>query len=401
MQELKNVIKKIGIKNIENKNVLFLQGPMGFFFNNLSIFINKNYKSKVFNIAYNGGDEYFLNNPIPIIGNNEKIITKTIELIQKEKINSIFLLGDEREIHSYIIKWKEENNIELNIYVFEEGYFRPNYITIEENGVNNNSTLDLSYETLKKLDLKDLENRYEEPENIKEPYKHMAWQATMYYFFSTLKYIKYNQYTHHRDSSIINEGYYGAINFLKLKYYKLKERKHIDYISETITNNFIFFPLQVESDFQIKKHSPFNNIEESIHEFFRLYTKYNSTEYIVIKHHPMDRGKNDYNKIIRLNAIKFNIDLKKIMYIYDVDLPTCLKHAKKCITVNSTVGLSALIHELPVFLMGEANYNIKTITNTEIDFFTNVKQPDMDLFNKLKYTIIEATQVNGSFYKEL
>lgn len=401
MKELNNIMDKIGIDAVHNKNVLFLQGPMGPFFNNFSTFIRNKYNANVHNISYNGGDEYFLKDYIPIIGSNLELIEKSIKLIKDKNIQIVFLFGDERLIHASITKWIRENDNTISIYAFEEGYFRPNYITIEKDGVNNNSTLDLSYKALQNMDLNNLIKDYKQPIDIGKPYSNMAWYATIYYFQLMIKKFKYPFYIHHRDASLIKEGYYGLCNFIKLKYNKIVEKKYTMYITNDISNNFIFFPLQVESDFQIKKHSPFNNIEESIHEFFRLYKKYNTTEYIVIKHHPMDRGKNDYKRIIKINAEKFNIDANKIIYIYDVDLPTCLTHAKKCITVNSTVGISALIHELPVFLMGKANYNIKNITNTELEFFTSYKKPDMELFKKLKFTIINKTQSNGSFYKEI
>jgi len=401
MKEFQNIVKKIGSVVVKDKNILFLQGPMGPFFAKFSNFLQKEHNSNTYQVIYNGGDEYYAKEGTIFLGNNETIIFSTIEFLSRKGIDTIFLLGDEREIHHAIIKWIQKNKPSLNIFVFEEGYFRPNYITIEKGGVNYNSELDLSYKAINELSLEKLKSEYIEPISVGKPYKYMALQATIYYFFTMLKNNKYKKYSHHRDNSIFKEGYYGIVNFIKLKYHKLYEKEHTIYITTIISKEYIFFPLQVESDFQIKKHSPFNSIEETIEEFFRLYKNYNLTDNIVIKHHPMDRGKNDYNKAIKRLMKKYNIEEKKILYIYDVDLPTCLKHAKKCITVNSTVGISALIHEVPVYLMGNANYNIKDITNTEKEFFTSVKPPNMNLFKKFKFNLINKTQINGSFYKEI
>ena len=387
-------------KDLVNKNIIFLQGPMGYFFNDLSSYFFKKYKTNSTHFIFNGGDLYFNKNKKNILCKNnlKKNTTCILKYILENNISSIFLFGDERAIHKYLINKIKKINKNINIYVFEEGYIRPYYVTLEKNGVNANSNL------FKKFNFNDL-NLYEEmklfkhPEHFSSRYYKMVYYASIYYLYMKIFKYKFKHYKHHRNPSPFYELKYAFINIFKKLRNKIIEHKYLNFLKNDIKNNYIFFPLQVHDDFQLRSHSKFRNTENSIKYVLKLYKKYNCQEYLVIKHHLMDRGKKDYSKLIQDEIKKLNLNKEKIIYFYDVHLPTCINNAKKCITVNSTVGLSSILSGKNTLFIGESIFNIKEFKINEEEFFKNkLKKFDNRKIKLLKYFIINKTQLNGSFY---
>ena len=122
------------LTNIKNKNILFLQGPMGNFFRKLQFKLSK--RNNVFRIGFNKGDEFFSlkHNFYPYKDTVKEWRSFISIFLKKNKIQIIFLFGDCRFYHKVAIE--EAKKLNIDAYVFEEGYIRPNYITLEKNGVN-------------------------------------------------------------------------------------------------------------------------------------------------------------------------------------------------------------------------------------------------------------------------
>jgi len=122
--------------------------------------------------------------------------------------------------------------------------------------------------------------------------------------------------------------------------------------------------------------------------------------WLVLKHHPVDRGRKNYHNFIMRQAELLDVD-QRVLIVHDVHLPTCLKHAIATITINSTVGLSSIYHKTPTITLGNAIYDIEGITckETSLDkFWKQQYAPDMILFEKFQRYLIHNTQLNGSFY---
>ena len=70
------------------------------------------------------------------------------------------------------------------------------------------------------------------------------------------------------------------------------------------------------------------------------------------------------------------------------------------VTVNSTVGLSALGHSRPVKVLGSALYDVPGLTfQGALDSFWQTAQgPDPALLSAFRRVLIHDTQINGSFH---
>src|SRR5690606_3283462 len=81
-----------------------------------------------------------------------------------------------RPVHKTAIQAVKE--LGLRVHVLEEGYFRPNWVTYEENGVNNNSALPRDPEFYMQQELIKLPLT----RSVKGSFRSMSWFVTQYYF---------------------------------------------------------------------------------------------------------------------------------------------------------------------------------------------------------------------------
>lgn len=386
------------IGNIKNKNILFLQGPMGNFFKKLDkAFIKKG--ATTYKIGFNAGDSFFSNhfNYIAYKDTKENYSSFIKNFLINKKINKIFLFGDCRFYQSLSIQ--VARTLEIEVFVFEEGYIRPNYITMEKYGVNDFSHISRDADFYKKIELSGVEK----PKDAKHNQTLMVLSAMTYYLVANIFHYRYPYYIHHRDFSAIKEFFYGIRSVVRKIIYIFKEKKYLKIIKNELANNYFFVPLQTYTDFQILEHSGYRSIEKFIIELLESFARNNLDDWLVFKHHPVDRGRKDYEDFIINQAEILGIE-DRVMILYDTHLPTLLRNAIGTITINSTVGLSSLYHETPTITLGSAIYDIDGLTCKGMkldDFWYKYKTPNMELLDKYRLYIVRNTQLNGSFYGKL
>jgi len=81
-------------------------------------------------------------------------------------------------------------------------------------------------------------------------------------------------------------------------------------------------------------------------------------------------------------------------------LPTLLKNSLGFVAVNSTTGIQALYHHIPVKVLGYALYNLPKLTNQRplAKFWRNPGKVDQVYFNYFREELINYSQLNGAFY---
>ena len=383
------------IGTIKNKNILFLQGPMGNFFKKLDNAF-KTEGAATYKIGFNAGDSFFSNhyNYFPYRDTRDNYCTFIADFLNEKKIDKIFLFGDCRFYQSVSIKVARKLNIE--VFVFEEGYIRPDYITMEKYGVNDFSHISRDAGFYHKITL----SNEQKPKHAEYSQFKMVASSIIYYLISNIFHYRYPNYKHHRDFSALKEAFYGVRSLARKLTYPIYEKKYLEIIKNELSNNYFFVPLQTYNDFQILEHSGYKSIEKFIIQVVESFSKNDLDDRLVFKHHPVDRGRKNYKDFILDQARHFGIE-DKVLVLYDTHLPTLLKNAKGTVTINSTVGLSSLYHETPTITLGNAIYDIEGLTCKGMklkDFWYQPKQPDMELLEKYRLYIIENTQLNGSFY---
>ena len=391
------------------QNTLLLQGPVGPFFFKLAEFLRRR-GAKTHKINFNPGDDWFYSSKEP----NTFLYDFTLEywpeylerFLVQNQIEAIFLFGDCRPIHEPAKKLCQQYGVDL--WVFEEGYYRPNYFTLEYFGVNANSRFfKTSIDSLLTANASTI--RYKSTEKqitFSQSHLYITRHAIVYWLFNILQPYKCSNYDHHRQLNFLI-AYKWIKNFLARWLYLIKDYSKLKELTDHEFKNskdYFLLPLQVHDDAQITHHSHFASIEQAIElvltSFYKHHTlNKNSKTKLIIKHHPMDRGHTNYSGMI--NTLSRNLGISKhVYYLHELNLDLILPYCKGCITVNSTLGLKALDHGVPVKNLGLSFYDKPHLTSQKSldQFWSNpgsVYKKNVEAFKRL---IIKQTQVNGCLY---
>ncbi|RYF47665.1 MAG: capsular biosynthesis protein, partial [Cytophagaceae bacterium] len=128
-----------------------------------------------------------------------------------------------------------------------------------------------------------------------------------------------------------------------------------------MSGTYYAVPLQVHSDTQITRCSDFKSIEQFIKRVVISFEKFAPADTkLVFKVHPMDRGYKDYMDLIA--GLDHKLGGGRILYVDRVHLPTLLSHSRGVVNINSSVGISGLVHHVPVLTLGTAVYNLADLS---------------------------------------
>lgn len=387
-----------GFSQFNGKRVVLLQGPIGPFFKRLSADLEAA-GADVFKINFNGGDWLFYRSKATVFKDTPSAWPVFFEaFIKKNKIDVVLLFGDCRPIHQVAHEIASQQKLEIG--VFEEGYVRPDYITLERYGVNANSRISKDPEFYKELP--DITKKH--AFSIGKPFWYAAMWGMMYYAASVIASPYFRHYQHHRPLSIW-QGLFWIRSLWRKWLFAHQQKDELKTLITDYHKKYYLVALQVHNDAQIHHHSDFYSIEAFISEVINSFAMYAPRDcHLVIKHHPMDRGFNHYGKLIDLVCQK-PVLKNRIHYVHDLHLPTLLNHTKGVVVINSTVGFSALDHLCPVITCGSALYDLDGLVyqGKLADFWQEAStfKLNQKLYYQFLNHLIRNTQINGNFYKRL
>ena len=305
------------------------------------------------------------------------------------------LFGDCRPVHRPAVKHGKVFGIRT--HVFEEGYFRPNWVTLERDGVNGYSLLphdsDWYREAGSRLPQYDAGQPFQSSFTIRAVHDvafHLAgfWNP---FFFPRYR-------THAPVNAAVEYlGYAGRLPLLR--FYQSRDNAVVKDLVQA-AQPFYILPLQLSSDAQIRNHSRFEGMPAAIKVVMESFARYASAEAkLVIKNHPLDLGLMQYARLIRRLAAQFDV-VGRVTYLETGDLNTLLAHARGTVTVNSTVGALSLGLDCPTIALSDPIYNLPGLTYQGglDDFWQHGERPDAMLFQHFRNTVICTTQINGGFY---
>ncbi|WP_440130950.1 capsular polysaccharide export protein, LipB/KpsS family, partial [Escherichia coli] len=90
----------------------------------------------------------------------------------------------------------------IPFWVFEEGYLRPDFVTLEPGGVNAFSQW---YEQRERLPYLMWSNEFKAPMTVGKTFAMRAWYASYYHINKALKHYRYPYFVNHRPWSLWQE----------------------------------------------------------------------------------------------------------------------------------------------------------------------------------------------------
>lgn len=378
------------------QSYLFLQGPCTPFFDRLAKRLEEDGHS-IHRINFCTGDALYWHHQgvSHFRGKANQFQAFLDQVYQNFNITDQIVFGDRRPLHHRAVQHAKSYGIRT--HVFEEGYFRPSWITLERGGVNAHSLLPRDPQWYKatddKLKASNTIMRFHSSFYIR------AMHDIAYHVAGILNPLLFPHYQTHAPTSAAFEyiGYMKRFSLLRM--YRQREKKRMDTFIHTHQPYFVL-PLQLNSDAQIRDHSDFLHMGEVIEYVVQSFAKHApSHTHLVMKNHPLDTGFMPYTKIISEHANAYGLQ-GRIHFFDDGNLNKLFEHASGVITVNSTSGIVALEHGIPTLTLSNPIYNIPGLTSTlSLDaFWTNPTKPDREFFAQFKRVVLHTTQINGGFY---
>ncbi|WP_168161552.1 capsule biosynthesis protein [Ectothiorhodospira sp. BSL-9] len=356
--------------------------------------------ARVDKVNFCAGDQLFYpRDAIPFRGSFDQWPDFLSGLLTRQRYDAVMLFGDCRPYHRvvpHLIRF-----MKTRLYVFEEGYLRPDHITLERDGVNSFSSLPRDPEVYRRFPDHSVEQA------VKQHTRHaFAWSATFAVSFALWNFFlawRFPRYRHHRSLNPFKEAFYWCRGAARKLHFSRLEAPSEQQILAPDAPPFFLVPLQTHNDAQITVHSDFESIEEFIGVVLRSFVESAPAGHrLVFKHHPLDRGYTDYTRLIKRLAQDQGV-ADRVFYVHDLHLPKLLDHARGTVVINSTVGLSSILHGTPVCVLGDPVYHMPGLTHQGAlnGFWKEPGQVDKKLFQRFRAWLLAHNQANGNFYERL
>jgi len=380
------------------RSFLFLQGMATQFFAKLGAALAKT-GHDVHRINFNGGDKLFWlrSGSVDFRGDLKAWPQFLEERLAEWGVTDIILFGDCRPLHREAVRVASLRGIQ--VFVVDEGYIRPNWVTMELGGVNGNSPLprDPDWYRNAALDTPHWSGGLPAPGS----FQRRAIEDVAYNVASVGLWWRFPSYKTHRPW----HPFYEYAGWLKRFARKPSAKRRTARAMKDVLSSdkpFYLFPLQLDCDSQIRQHSPFGRIKPSIEYVVRSFAQNAPAEtLLVIKEHPLDNCLSDWRTLVTEVAASAGVP-DRVIYVEGGDLEAMLGKSISVVTVNSTVGLIALARGRAVKTLGDAVYDMPELTfQPSLDqFWTEATPPDAALFDCFRRVVAARTQVNGGFFSK-
>ncbi len=316
------------------------------------------------------------------------------QLFAQRTPTDLVLFGDCRPVHMPAIALATTRGI--RVHVFEEGYFRPDWITLETTGVNGYSLLpkkNIWYRTAAQI-LPD----EGPPHALSSGMNARILHDITYNLASIANPLFYPNYPSHITYNIHAEYLAYVQRVIRVRKTRANDVEKV--LSLIRHEQYFLLALQIRGDSQLRFHSEYADSEKLLREVLSSFASHAPKGIrLVVKNHPLDPGFTNYGETIAKLAKKFGIS-ERVDYLETGHLPTLLEHAQGLVTVNSTAIGQALFHHCPVKALGRSIFDIDGLLCREsLDtFWTTPGRVDVELFNDFKKVVTHVTQVNGGLY---
>ena len=380
------------------RTVLLLQGLMGPLFRRLGQELIAA-GHEVHKVNFNGGDRAFwrLPNGIDYRGTLADWPATFEDLLRAHGVTDVVLFGDCRDHHMPAIRICRERGVP--VHVFEEGYIRPDWVTLELGGVNGHSSLprDPAWYRETAAALPPVPPHAQVPSS----FQRRAVEGLAYNVADVLTRWYYPGWNNHRPWHPLVEGMGWLRKLCRRKEREGSAARLMDRLAAS-GDPYFLFPLQLDSDAQIRLHSPFAGILPALQQVIASFAAHAPTETrLVVKEHPLDNGVRDWRQETADMAERFGV-ADRVDYLAWGDIVPVIRRARGVVTVNSTSGTLALAEGVPVVALGHAVYDIPGITwQAGLDAFWNDPvPPSPETFAAFRRVLVERCLIPGGFFSE-
>ena len=314
------------------------------------------------------------------------------DYLDRHGVTDIVLLGEQRAYHRAAIAAANARGIAVTVTDF--GYFRPDWITLERDGMGGDSRFPRDPDAIRALARglppADLEERQQDSFPLQA-----RWDVA-YHLSAMLPWPFPHYRTHHLHHPLAT--YAGMARRLLLRRAERAEGARM--VDMLAGQPFWVFAMQMETDFSIRAYSRYDDMDTPVGETVRSFARHAPQDHhLLIKVHPLDPCLKRWSR--RLAAIAEAAGIARRVHVaHHGPLDRMLDGGCGLITVNSTVGLRAVVRNCPAKAMGRAVWDVPGLTHQgPLDaFWTEAARPDPALRADFLAALQATTQLRGLFY---
>jgi capsular polysaccharide export protein len=375
------------VQKAGSRSFLFLQGPQSYFFECVGrALIARGHR--VHRINLNLGDRLFWRlRASDFRGSVMQWPGFVSSVLEEHGVTDLLLQGDRRPYH--IVAADEARARGIRIMVTDLGYLRPDWLTLEEDGMTSGSRFPRDPEAIRAF-----AKNFPEPDFVPRdvaPFPLLAAHDIVYNVAAVLGRPLYPHYRRHTLYHPFAE-YAGWVRNAPRRLLARRATASAKIQLARERGRYFLLPLQLATDFQLRAHSPFADAREALCIVLQSFAASGSGRRLVIVGHPFDEGLIDWRRLVRGHA--------GLLFLEGGIPEALLTGAAGLVTVNSTVGLTALRHRIPVKTLGSAIYDIAGLTHPGdlAGFWQAPQPPDPDLVAAFLRALVGATQIKGGYY---
>lgn len=315
--------------------------------------------------------------------------------ITSRKVTDLVLLGEQRKYHKEAIVVALGKGVRVTVTDF--GYLRPDWLTLEQNGMSGNSSFPNDPMVIKQqaegLSFPDLSLKYQDSDLVMGIGDLVSMYGNLLFWFLYPRY--------ERSDARPHPFFYSAGGLVRSFTKRHRQRvANAQFLSIRASGSpYFVYPLQLEHDFQLIAYASFRDQSEAIEKVIASFSTTPATSVLIIKSHPWDPGLTSWRKVIRRVARKYHCT-ERVHYLDGGDLDEIMRYSRGVITVNSTSGIKALQLGKPVKVLGQAIYDVVGLTHQgDIgDFWQGSMPPDTVLLDSFIKVLAHKYQVRGTFF---
>lgn len=381
-------------EGIQERHFLFVGAPFGPFSRLLAESLRAE-GARCSRIILNAGDaaDWGPRDAAPYRGHARAWPSWIAAHFQRERVSDLIVYGDSNPY--CVAAMRRARRLDVKIHVLEQGYFRPDWITLERDGVNGSSRLPRDPDYFRQM-AKFM------PETAHVGVGRIARAGVARIFaYHVLAYLGFPAYPHFRFaypySPLLQAA--GHIRRYVLQHLLAGRTQGVLRAIMSADRPMYLAILQRPGDSQLVKHSSVKTVTDFIDQVLTSFAAHAPPKaQLVFKCHPLDHGLENHQAIIRRLATARGVGDRAI-YLDGGDLPAIVRRSRGVISVNSTAGLVGIELERPTVVLGCATYDISGMTHQDgLDlFWTRPQAPDPEVFRAYRRLVMATTQINGAY----
>lgn len=278
------------------------------------------------------------------------------------------------------------------VWVLENGYFRPDWITVERDGVNARTSLPRT-----RAGYAGPLVQTPTPTPVRRILPHHVLNISLYHLIQLPGRFLYPRYAR----PYTQPPWLQCAGHIR-RYFSLAlaSRASLDAATISARGPFFVVCLQREGDVQLLRYSRFADNTAFLAELMTSFARFAPADArLVVKNHPLDPGLIDQGDIVRCLAVERGL-AGRVDFIDGGNLAQLCRASRGMVVNNSSAALSALGFQTPVKVLGQAFFDFDGLTDQQpLDgFWSDPRPPETELFNQFRAQVIARTQVNGNFH---